>query len=108
MPPGGRKPSSRQASPETPVECVLIGFRNAWVVEGVVGTGVEHAVPEDRGSPLRREAQQNLGAVRRPCVAAGLEDVASAHGRIEEPGGAGELPARFGEAAGEQQIAMAV
>jgi hypothetical protein len=39
MPPGGRQPSSRQASPETPVECVFIGFRNAWVVEVVVGTG---------------------------------------------------------------------
>src|ERR1019366_2250156 len=50
----------------------------------------------------------NLEAVRRPCVAAGLEDVASAHGRIEEPGGASEIPARFGEAAGEQQIEMAV
>src|ERR1039457_6157426 len=53
MPPGGGKPPSRQASPETPVECVLVGFRNVWVVEVVVGTGVEHAVPEDRGSQPR-------------------------------------------------------
>ena len=108
MPPGGRKLPSLQASPETPVERVLMGFRNAWVVEVVVRTGVEHTVPENRGSQPRRQAQHNLEDVRRPRVAAGLEDVASAHGRIEEPGGSGEFLARFGEAAVEQQIEMAV
>src|SRR5271165_1044454 len=98
----GEKPPAAQALAEPLAEMKFLRSGQVRMVEIIVAIGVEEAVGQDRWSEFHWLAEQRLQAARGPRIAAGLESVGHAEGRVETARPPRKLRAHRQEAPGEE------